>query len=148
MHQGKWCSLLAKVRTTRASQKAIKGERVIILNGEGGCIPRREAAAVDCEIHIDWRGKHAGKQQSRAFSTLPLSIRLLPHICLVSAARCTQQPTEWNTMYSLENNTVGLKWYSGQKEILLSSGCVLTDVVNPTWLKQENAFDDELCQST
>jgi len=60
VHQGK-CSRLAKVRTTRASRKAIKGERVIILNGGGrggGCIPLREAAAVDCEIHIDWRSKH------------------------------------------------------------------------------------------
>lgn len=70
MHQGK-CSQLAKVRTTWASQKAIKEERVIILNGEGGleCIPLREAAAVDCEIHIDWRGKHA--QVSRRAELFP-----------------------------------------------------------------------------
>lgn len=88
MHQGK-CSQLAKVRTTRASQKAIKGERVIILNGEegGGCIPPREAAAVDCEIHIDRRGKHTQVSRgAEAFSTLLVSQRtaacspLLSHI--------------------------------------------------------------------
>lgn len=31
---------------------------------------------------------------------------------------------------------------------LLSSGYEFTDVLNPTWLKQENAFNNELCQST
>lgn len=35
-----------------------------------------------------------------------------------------------------------------KKKKLLSSGCALTDVLNPTWLKQENAFNNELCQST
>lgn len=67
MHVGKH-SRPAKERTTWASQKAIKGERAIILNGVRSAF-LGEAAAVDCEIHIDWRSKHT-QVSRRAFSTL------------------------------------------------------------------------------
>ena len=31
---------------------------------------------------------------------------------------------------------------------MLSTECQSTDVLNPTWLKHENAFNNELCRST
>lgn len=67
MHQGK-CSQLAKVRTTWASQKAIKGERVIILNGEGGALLRERQQQQTVKFILTGEANtHTGKQESRAF---------------------------------------------------------------------------------
>lgn len=46
------------------------------------------------------------------------------------------------TLKSWENNLE-----TSMRE-LLSSEYVVSDVLNPTWLKQEKAFDNELRQST
>lgn len=76
--------------------------------GGGGSIPLREAAAADCEIHIDCRSKHTGKQQqspvfSTALSAGELRLRLVTHRCTDTQVHTLSLCAEKRIKQYLEN---------------------------------------------